>query len=127
MGDLKTKATGASAREFLAAIPDPARMWGSSIVGFGHYEYEGRGGQLQQWFPLGFASRKQALTLDLTGGVERHPALLANLGRFRTGKSCLYSRSARRRGRTRPPEAVGGVLSATEAKGLWETIADGKS
>ena len=65
-------------------------MWGPSIVGFGdaHYKYES--GREGDWFLTGFSPRKQSLTLYIASGFSRYEALLKKLGRFTTGKSCLY-------------------------------------
>jgi hypothetical protein len=40
----------------------------------------------------GFSPRKQALTIYIMPGFSRYDALMARLGRYRTGKSCLYLR-----------------------------------
>ena len=79
LNDLLTKATGL----------EPA-LWGSSIVGFGdrHLVYES--GRELDWFVLGFAARKQALTLYLTEGFEGYDELLERLGPHTTGVGCLY-------------------------------------
>ena len=107
--ELKTKKTNASVTEFLAAIPEaelradcravaklmkkatgaPAKMWGTSIVGFGDREYQGASGSTR-WMVMGFAPRKANLTLYLLGGIQREPALLKKLGKHKTGKGCLY-------------------------------------
>ena len=107
----KTLPTGVSAEAFIAAVPDekrradaerlagmlaewtgePPAMWGTSIVGFGRYEYRydsGHGGTA----PLvGFSPRKGHLVVYLVGGVqERYPKLLEQLGPHKVGKGCLY-------------------------------------
>ena len=69
---------------------EPAEMWGSSIVGFGSYHYKYESGREGDFMISGFAPRKQALTLYIMGGFERHEELLAKLGKHRTGSSCLY-------------------------------------
>ena len=38
----------------------------------------------------GFAPRKKALTLYIMAGFAQYDALLEKLGKYRTGKSCLY-------------------------------------
>ena len=105
----KTVETNASVPEFLAAISDDTmragckvvakimekatkakpKMWGSSIVGFGSRQYEGRTGVVD-WIYVGFSPRKAALTLYIMGGVDRHAALLKKLGKHKAGGSCLY-------------------------------------
>ncbi len=69
---------------------EPAEMWGSSIVGFGSYHYKYESGREGDFMISGFAPRKQALTLYIMGGFDRHEELLAKLGKHRTGSSCLY-------------------------------------
>jgi hypothetical protein len=66
------------------------RMWGSSIVGFGGRKYRTRSGFEGEWFLTGFSPRRQGLTLYITTGVKRYPALLRQLGKYKTGVSCLY-------------------------------------
>lgn len=108
--ELKTKPGSASASAFIAAIEDdqrraecrtlaklmkditgaPAKMWGTSIVGFGTYRYRYESGREGDWFLTGFSPRKQALTLYIMAGFDRYPELVESLGKFSTGKSCLY-------------------------------------
>jgi hypothetical protein len=106
----KTKETNASVDAFLASIDNERRrkdartvcemmaritgeapkMWGPSIVGFGkvHYKYEsGREGDMGL---TGFSPRKAALTLYIVPGFSQYEALMSKLGKFTTGKSCLY-------------------------------------
>lgn len=80
--------------EMMSSITkEPAKMWGPSIVGFGiyHYVYEsGREGDM----PLvGFSPRASALSLYIMSGFDGSPELMAKLGKFKTGKSCLYIKS----------------------------------
>jgi len=110
MAELKTRRTRASASAFVSAIGDedvrrdcrtlvrmmkkatkaPPRMWGGSIVGFGSYHYRYASGREGDWFLTGFSPRKRELTLYIMAGFERHPELLRRLGKYKTGKSCLY-------------------------------------
>ena len=69
---------------------DAPRMWGSSIVGFGSYHYTYASGREGDWPVVGFAPRKQNLVLYIMPGFAGYEALLARLGKHRTGKSCLY-------------------------------------
>jgi hypothetical protein len=66
------------------------RMWGDSIVGFGDYHYRYASGREGDWFVTGFSPRKQSLTLYIMSGFDRYAELLAKLGKYKTGKSCLY-------------------------------------
>ena len=112
MAELKTRPTGASVSEFIAGIPDEARrrdcrtvmsimrqatgsrpkMWGTSIVGYGSYRYRYQSGREGDWFLVGFSPRKRDLTLYLMSGHARFPELMVRLGRYKTGKACLYFR-----------------------------------
>lgn len=65
-------------------------MWGDSIVGFGQYHYRYASGREGDWLLTGFSPRKQALTLYIMAGFDRYDGLLKDLGRYKTGKSCLY-------------------------------------
>ena len=67
-----------------------ATMWGSSIVGFGKYHYKYESGREGDFFLTGFAPRKQALTIYIVNGFKPHANLMEKLGKFKTGKSCLY-------------------------------------
>ena len=110
MAEAKTKPTKASVTQFLNQIPDAARredcfaiakmmeeitgskpqMWGPSIVGFGTYRYKYASGHEGDWPVAAFSPRKQDLTLYLTPGFEKREELMDQLGKHRTGKSCLY-------------------------------------
>lgn len=69
---------------------EPPVMWGPSIIGFGtsHYRYEsGREGDV----PLvGFSPRKANLALYLGKSFADYDTLIAQLGKHKTGASCLY-------------------------------------
>jgi hypothetical protein len=63
---------------------------GDAIVGFGLYHYvyaTGREGDMPK---VGFSPRKQALTLYLSYGFENQVDLMKKLGKYKTGKICLY-------------------------------------
>ena len=113
MAELKTKATGASVSAFINAIDDDQRrrdckaiaglmqkatkakpkMWGTSIVGFGDFEYVDKAKAAHQWFVCGFSPRKAALTLYLMGGYSKDAASLKKVGKVKTGGGCLYIKS----------------------------------
>jgi len=110
MAELKTKKNDASVVDFLATVTDETKradaeivlammreatgeepvMYGGSIVGFGSYRYEYASGREGHWFLTGFSPRKQNLTLYIMPGFSAYGALLADLGKYKTGKSCLY-------------------------------------
>jgi hypothetical protein len=110
MAKLKTHRTNASVSAFLKGVADESRrkdcqtlvrimkhavgaepkMWGPSIVGFGHYHYKYASGRENDWFLVGFSPRKQDLTVYIMTGFDRHDAILSRLGKYKTSKSCLY-------------------------------------
>ncbi len=69
---------------------EPPRMWGTSIVGFGRYHYKYATGREGDWFLTGFSARKQNLTIYIISGFDAHIDIMQKLGKFKTGKSCLY-------------------------------------
>ncbi len=68
---------------------EPA-MWGSSIVGFGSYHYVYASGAAGDWPLTGFSPRKQNLALYIMPGFDQYEMLMSKLGKYKTGKSCLY-------------------------------------
>lgn len=110
MAELKTKPTHANVTKFLNSVADKTRredcfavlemmrdvtkeeptMWGSSIVGFGRYRYKYESGGEGEWPITGFSPRKGDLTLYIMPGFEIAPDLMERLGKYKTGKSCLY-------------------------------------
>lgn len=67
-----------------------AVLWGSSIVGFGQYHYKYESGREGDMPLVGFSPRKQSMTLYIMPGFEHYEAMLAELGKHKIGKSCLY-------------------------------------
>jgi len=110
MSENKTVENDASVEEFLDSIASDVRreecrqvlalmrevtgiepkMWGNSIVGFGNYPYKTGAGRTGEWFIVGFAPRKQNLTLYFCPSLEGHADLLEQVGKHTTGVSCLY-------------------------------------
>lgn len=108
MAELKTKVTNASVDQFLQGIRDEKKradcyeilkimkkatkaepkMWGPGIIGFGNYHYKYESGRENDWFITGFSPRVQNLTLYTMGGFDKE--LLKQLGKYKTGKGCLY-------------------------------------
>ena len=66
------------------------KMWGTSIVGYGKYHYKYASGREGDFMITGFSPRKQALTVYVMDGFAPHKALMKKLGKYKTGKSCLY-------------------------------------
>ena len=110
MADLKTIPTKVSVDKFLKGLADEKKradcyqilemmqkatkaepkMWGTSIIGFGHYHYVYESGRENDWFIIGFSPRKQNLTLYSMGGFNEFEDLMKQLGKHSTGKGCLY-------------------------------------
>ena len=68
---------------------DPV-LWGNSLIGFGKTHYKYKSGREGDWFLVGFAPRVQSLTIYIMPGFERYETLMKQLGKHKTGKSCLY-------------------------------------
>jgi hypothetical protein len=112
MAETKTKPTDASVDEYLAsrASPEqladskaimamcrrvtkqPPKMWGPSIVGYGSYAYRYESGHSGEACLTGFAIRGRDLVVYLRADDAEQTALLAKLGKYRMGKTCLYFR-----------------------------------
>ncbi len=77
--------------DLMAAVTgEPPAMWGDSVIGFGSYHYGYPTGREGDWMATGVSPRKQSLTVYIMTGFQRHEALMKRLGRYKTGKSCLY-------------------------------------
>ena len=110
MAENKTKKTDLSVDEFIDAVEsetkredarqivslmheitgDEPKMWGPSIIGFGDLRYVYENGREGDWFKVGFSPRKTNLTLYIMPGFSEYGDLLDTLGKYKTGKSCLY-------------------------------------
>lgn len=105
MAELKTKKTNQNPLEVINSISDETKrsdsmvllelfkkitkekpvMWGTSIIGFGEYHYKSeRSSQEGDWPLVGFAARKQSLTLYIMSGFEMLGELLKKLGKHKT-------------------------------------------
>ena len=111
MAKTKTAYTGQSVTDFIHAYVDndqkkndsfrlielmqegsnsEPKMWGPSIIGFGNYHYKYASGHEGDAPVLGFSPRKAALTLYVYSDTEKSKALLAELGKFKMSKACIY-------------------------------------
>ncbi len=110
MAELKTKPTKASVSQFLKGVEDDQKrrdareilalmkkitgkrpkLWGTSMIGFGTYHYKYQSGREGDWPVTGFSPRKQNLAIYIMPGFSRYPSLMKKLGKYKTGKSCLY-------------------------------------
>ena len=110
MAENKTKPTELSVAAFIDTLTDQTRradakalvklmqgaagekpkMWGPSIIGFGSYHYTYESGREGDMPLIGFSPRNAATVLyNMRGGGDSE-ALLAKLGKYTTGKGCLY-------------------------------------
>ena len=110
MAELKTKRNEGDVEAFLNSVPDDKKrqgsftllelmkqvtgeepeMWGESIIGFGSYHYKYESGREGDWFVTGFSPRVQNLTLYSMSGFDEYDQPLSRLGKYKTGKACLY-------------------------------------
>jgi hypothetical protein len=67
-----------------------AKMWGPSIIGFGSYHYKYPSGHEGDAPLIGFSPRKPNISLYVFTGLEEHKHLLADLGKYKMGKACIY-------------------------------------
>jgi Domain of unknown function (DU1801) len=106
----KTVASSASPTDFIASLADPvqrtdaekiaalfskitkapAKMWGANIIGFGDRKLVHASGRSMDWMLIAFAPRKANTVLYIMDGFPQYPDLLATLGKYKMGKSCLY-------------------------------------
>jgi hypothetical protein len=106
----KTVPTEADVAAFLASVEHPGRradaqrldalfrevtgwqprLWGGSLIGYGRYHYVYASGREGDFLATGFAPRKANLSIHILPGYQDHSAILARLGKHKTGKSCLY-------------------------------------
>ena len=110
MAELKTKINDGDVKDFLNSVEneekrkdcftilnlmktitgEEAKMWGTSIIGFGSYHYKYASGREGDFMATGFSPRKQNITLYIMGGFKNYDNLMKKLGKHSTGKSCLY-------------------------------------
>lgn len=110
MAELKTRLNGSPVNAFLSGIKDEqvrqdcraiagimskatkasAKMWGSSIVGFGTRRVTYASGREADWMITAFSPRKQNIVLYLSGSFPERDALLKALGNHSCGKGCVY-------------------------------------
>ncbi len=110
MSDMKTVENEGNVGQFLQSVENPRRrddaikvarmmesvtgevprMWGDSIIGFGHYRYRRADKSEHEWMLTGLSPRKSALTVYIMPGFSRYGDLLSRLGKHRHSVSCLY-------------------------------------
>ncbi len=107
---LKTTQNDKSPKDFIASVENDQRrkdaktllklfnrvtgmkpkMWGSSIIGYGRYEYKYESGREGEFMMTGFSPRKTSSTIYIMPGYQDLSEMLDRLGKHKTGKSCLY-------------------------------------
>lgn len=111
MAEIKTKRTKASVPAFIKTIEPEQKqkdaaailkmfkditgekpaMWGTSIIGFGTYQYASeRSAQKGEWFYTGFSPRAQGFSLYILEWKGEESPILKKLGKFTRGGGCLY-------------------------------------
>ena len=105
----KTKPTERDIVDFIASLPEnrqadtealikimqdvsdePPVLWGDRIIGFGKYHYKYPSGREGDWMQIGFAPGKAAISLYLTYDADKLTSEMEGLGKFKTGKGCIY-------------------------------------
>ncbi len=110
MAENKMKETDSSVLEFIENIENPskrtdsnrlleiftkatgyeAKLWGTSIIGFGKYHYKYASGHEGEAPLVGFSPQKAKISLYLTLGSTEREELLKDLGKHTAGKACVY-------------------------------------
>ncbi|MDY0395048.1 DUF1801 domain-containing protein [Virgibacillus halophilus] len=110
MYKLKTKETDSSVIAFIESVDNQgkredaytlldifaettgyeAKMWGTSIIGFGKYHYKYASGHEGDAPLVGFSPRKAKISLYFATGDPQREKLLKDFGKHTTGKSCVY-------------------------------------
>ena len=67
-----------------------AKMWGTSIIGFGNKRYKSPvSGREVDWFLFGFSPRKAYLSLYLMIDHKEHASEIQKLGKHKTAGGCF--------------------------------------
>ncbi|OIK16187.1 hypothetical protein BIV60_05980 [Bacillus sp. MUM 116] len=110
MYELKTKENDRDVIEFIENVEAPkkredayklidifsettgfqAKMWGTSIIGFGYYHYKYESGHEGDAPLVGFSPRKAKISLYFAPGDPHREDLLKDFGKHTTGKGCVY-------------------------------------
>lgn len=110
MYEIKTRETDQDVRQFIETIDNEkkrsdaiklleiftettglhAKMWGSSLIGFGSYHYRYASGHEGDAMITGFSPRKANFSLYLSTSQEDRTSYLTRLGKHRAGKGCVY-------------------------------------
>lgn len=110
MYKLKTKQNNSSVIDFIENVENPkkredayklldiftettgykAKMWGTSIIGFGAYHYRYDSGHEGDAPLVGFSPRKAKISLYFSTGDKERGDLLKDFGKHTAGKACVY-------------------------------------
>lgn len=66
------------------------KMYGPTIIGFGNYNYKYVSGHEGSAPILGFSPRKAEFSLYVYSATEKSEKIIANLGKFKMSKACIY-------------------------------------
>lgn len=67
-----------------------AKMWGTSIIGFGAYHYKYASGHEGDAPLVGFSPRKSKISLYFATDEPTREELLKDFGKHTSGKACVY-------------------------------------
>lgn len=67
-----------------------AKLWGTSIVGFGSYHYKYASRHEGDAPLMGFSPRKAEFSLYVYSPIPEQEKILNSLGKFKIGKACIY-------------------------------------
>jgi nucleoid DNA-binding protein len=105
----KTRPTDTDIADFIASLPEKQQadagtlveimrdisgetpvLWGSKIIGFGTFHYRSKSGREGDWMRIGFAPGTGKFSLYLTYDAEMLTGKVKDLGKYTTGKGCVY-------------------------------------
>jgi hypothetical protein len=66
------------------------RVWSAGTIGFGQYHYRYASGQEGDFFDVGFAPRKDKITLYIMSGLRGFDDILERLGTHQASKSTVH-------------------------------------
>jgi hypothetical protein len=110
MSQNKTVITDVPVQDFIRAVEPPRKrddataldaifrdvtgfepvMWGPTIIGYGQYHYRYASGRESDFLATGFSPRKANISIYIMPGYGDFEDILADLGKHKIGKSCLY-------------------------------------
>lgn len=110
LAEIKTKETNESVTDFIHSLDnaqkredslvllemmrevsgEEPKIWGKGLIGFGNKRYKSpASGREVDWFLVGFAPRKAALSVYIMDHKE-HLAAIEKLGKYKTDGGCIY-------------------------------------